>query len=47
MISIYFSFSPLNKYVAVLTINTSYDQILGFAFERFGIFALFVLLVMR
>ena len=46
MVSIYFSFSPLNKYAAVLASNTSYGQILGFPFESFGIFALFVLLVM-
>jgi nitrite reductase/ring-hydroxylating ferredoxin subunit/DMSO/TMAO reductase YedYZ heme-binding membrane subunit len=46
MVSIYFSFSPLNKYAAVLASNTSYGQILGFPFKIFGVFALFVLLVM-
>ena len=46
MVSIYVSFSPLNKYAAVLASNTSYGQILGFPFEIFGVFALFVLLVM-
>ena len=46
VVSIYFSFSPLDKYVAVLASNTSYDRFLGFPFETFGIFALFLLLVL-
>jgi len=46
VISIYFSFSPLNKYAAVLSANTSYDRVLGFPFESLGIFALFLLLVL-
>ena len=46
VVSIYYSFSPLNKYVAVLASNTSYDRFLGFPFETFGIFALFLLLVL-
>ena len=46
IVSIYYSFSPLNKYVAVLASNTSYDRFLGFPFEVFGIFALFLLLVL-
>ncbi len=46
VVSIYFSFSPLDKYVAVLVSNTSYDRFLGFPFETFGIFALFLLLVL-
>ena len=46
IVSIYYSFSPLNKYVAVLASNTSYDRFLGFPFETFGIFALFLLLVL-
>ena len=46
IVSIYFSFSRLDKYVAVLASNTSYDRFLGFPFETFGIFALFLLLVL-
>ena len=46
VVSIYYSFSPLNKYVAVLASNSSYDRFLGFPFETFGIFALFLLLVL-
>ena len=37
VVSIYYSFSPLNKYVAVLASNSSYDRFLGFPFETFGI----------
>lgn len=46
VMSIYFSASPTNRYVALLSANTSYDQLLGFPFEAFGILALFLLLVL-
>ncbi len=47
VIGIYFSFSPFfDKYVAVLGTNTNYDQLLGFPFEAFGIFALLILVIM-
>lgn len=42
----YFAFSPTDKWVAVLSSNTSYGQALGFPFEAFGIFALLCLLVL-
>ena len=42
----YFSFSPLDPYVALLTGNTSFRQIGGFPFETFGIFALAVLILL-
>ena len=46
VISIYFSFSSLDKYAAVLSSNTSFGQLLGFPFEAFGVFALLVLLIL-
>ncbi len=46
VISIYFSFSSIDKYAAVLGANTSFGQFLGFPFELFGVFALLILLVM-
>ena len=42
----YFSYSPLNPYVALLSGNTSYRQLSGFPFEMFGIFALIVLVLL-
>ncbi|MEO9530924.1 Rieske 2Fe-2S domain-containing protein [Roseibium sp.] len=42
----YFNFSPTDQYVALLSSNTSYGQILGFPFEAFGIAALIILLVL-
>lgn len=42
----YFSFSPENRYVALLGTNTAYDQLLGFPFESFGIFALLSLTIL-
>ena len=42
----YFAFSPTTPYVALLSANTSYRQILGFPFEVFGIFALAILVVL-
>ena len=39
----YFVFSPTDRYVALLTSNIDYDRVLGFPFEAFGIFSLFVL----
>ena len=42
----YFSFSPADKYAALLGSNTSYGQVLGFPFESFGIAALLILFVL-
>ena len=42
----YFAFSDTDPYVALLSANTSYGQIVGFPFEVFGIFALLTLLVL-
>jgi nitrite reductase/ring-hydroxylating ferredoxin subunit len=42
----YFAFSPTDRYVAVLSANTSYDQLSGFPFEVLGIFALISLLIL-
>lgn len=42
----YFSYSPLDPYVALLMGNTSYGQLSGFPFEVFGIFALAVLVLL-
>lgn len=42
----YFAFSPTDSYIALLTSNTDFQQVLGFPFEVFGIFALVVLFVM-
>lgn len=42
----YFSFSPVDPYVALLSANTSYEQIVGFPFEVFGIAALVILIVL-
>lgn len=42
----YFAFSPVPKWEAVLSANTSYGQLLGFPFESLGIFALVCLLIL-
>ncbi len=42
----YFSFSQSDKYEALLFANISYDQILGFPFETFGIISLFCLAIL-
>ncbi|MEO1611078.1 MAG: Rieske 2Fe-2S domain-containing protein, partial [Pseudomonadota bacterium] len=42
----YFAFSPSEKLEALLFSNISYDQVLGFPFEAFGIFALLSLAVL-
>lgn len=42
----YFSFSPTDRYLAVLSTNTAYTQLLGFPFETLGIFALLCLTVL-
>lgn len=42
----YFSFSPIDKYPALLGTNTSYGQLLGFPFESLGIFALLCLTIL-
>lgn len=42
----YFNFSPTDKYVALLSSNTNYTQLLGFPFEAFGIAALLILFVL-
>ncbi len=42
----YFAFSSKDKYVGLLSANTSYGQLAGFPFEAFGIFALICLLIL-
>lgn len=42
----YFNFSSSDKYVGLFYANTSFDQIAGFPFELFGIFALICLLIL-
>ena len=42
----YFSYGPLDPYVALLSGNTSFHRLSGFPFEVFGIFALAVLLLL-
>lgn len=42
----YQAFSPTDRYIALLTSNTSYGQILGFPFEMLGIAALVILLIL-
>jgi nitrite reductase/ring-hydroxylating ferredoxin subunit/DMSO/TMAO reductase YedYZ heme-binding membrane subunit len=42
----YFSFSPTDPYVALLSANTSFGQVAGFPFELFGVAALAILLVL-
>lgn len=42
----YFVFSPVDKFQAVLSSNTSFDQISGFPFEILGVFGLICLLIL-
>ncbi|MEM6578659.1 MAG: ferric reductase-like transmembrane domain-containing protein [Pseudomonadota bacterium] len=42
----YYAFSPMDKYEAVLSSNTNFDQVSGFPFEIFGVFALISLLIL-
>ena len=42
----YFAFSPLPRWEALLSANTSYGQALGFPFEIFGLFALGTLMIL-
>ena len=42
----YFVFSPTDRYVALFGTNTAYNQLLGFPFESFGIFALLCLIIL-
>ncbi|MEM7524205.1 MAG: Rieske 2Fe-2S domain-containing protein [Pseudomonadota bacterium] len=42
----YFAFSQSDQYEALLFSNISYDQVLGFPFEVFGVFALLCLAVL-
>jgi nitrite reductase/ring-hydroxylating ferredoxin subunit/DMSO/TMAO reductase YedYZ heme-binding membrane subunit len=42
----YFDYGHMSRWAAMLIGNTSYDQVVGFPFELFGMFALGVLIVM-
>lgn len=42
----YYAFSPVDPYVALLGINTSFGQVLGFPFEIFGVAALLILFIL-
>jgi nitrite reductase/ring-hydroxylating ferredoxin subunit/DMSO/TMAO reductase YedYZ heme-binding membrane subunit len=42
----YYAFSPTDPYVALLSANTSYGQLLGFPFEALGLAALLILAVL-
>jgi nitrite reductase/ring-hydroxylating ferredoxin subunit/DMSO/TMAO reductase YedYZ heme-binding membrane subunit len=42
----YFTASPLDPYVALLTANTSFSRLHGFPFELFGVGALLILLLL-
>ena len=42
----YYAFSPTPKLEGLLTANTSYDRLIGFPYESFGIFALIVLMIL-
>ncbi len=42
----YYVFSPTDRFVALLNSNVSFDQLLGFPFELFGIFSLIILIVL-
>ncbi|MEM6481497.1 MAG: Rieske 2Fe-2S domain-containing protein [Pseudomonadota bacterium] len=42
----YFAFSPVDKFEAVLSANTNFNQISGFPFEILGVFALISLLIL-
>ncbi|MDA8585309.1 ferric reductase-like transmembrane domain-containing protein [Rhodobacteraceae bacterium] len=46
VVSWYFSFSPTDSYVALLTSNLSFGQVLGFPIEALGILALFLLAIL-
>lgn len=42
----YFAFSPINRYEAVFSANTSVELLVGFPFEWFGVFAILCLLIL-
>ena len=42
----YFSYSPMDPIVAVLSGNTSFGRVSGFPFELFGLFALLVMVLL-
>ncbi|KZL20205.1 Anthranilate 1,2-dioxygenase ferredoxin subunit [Pseudovibrio axinellae] len=42
----YNAFSPINRYVSVFVVNTSFDRFLGFPFEILGVLALLILTVL-
>ncbi|MFB2553483.1 Rieske 2Fe-2S domain-containing protein [Ensifer soli] len=42
----YFSFSATPRLTALFTSNTSFDRLVGFPFELFGVFALIILIVL-
>lgn len=42
----YFAFAEISKIEALFTSNTSFDQIIGFPFELFGVFSLTILVIM-
>jgi len=42
----YYAFSPTPKLEGLLTANTSFDRLIGFPYEVFGLFALGVLLIL-
>ncbi|KZK75538.1 Anthranilate 1,2-dioxygenase ferredoxin subunit [Pseudovibrio sp. W64] len=42
----YNAFSPINRYVSVFIVNTSFDRFLGFPFEILGVFALLILTIL-
>lgn len=42
----YFSYSPIDPYIALLSGNTSFGRLHGFPFELFGVFALLVLVLL-
>ena len=46
VINWYYVFAPTDRYLALLTSNVSFGQLLGFPFEIFGIFALLILIVL-
>ena len=46
VINWYYVFSPTDKFIAVLTSNQSFGQVLGFPFEVFGILSLLILIVL-
>ncbi len=42
----YNAFSPINRYVSVFIVNTSFDRFLGFPFEILGILALLIMTIL-